>query len=676
MWRRLLPVCLGSCFVAAAPALIAGDAGSRRVDAVSPNGQLRIELSIADPGNSQRGRSPTYRVFFHERPVVLPSRLGMEAAGGPGIGLDAEITGVQRRTVNETYTQRPGKRSRVVNHCEEVAVSLRENGSPARRWEVILRAYDDGVALRYRFPAQESKSLTIGGERTQFRLPDQTVAHILPLNGYTTPHEARYQKKKVADIPRGTLLGLPLLAELPGGGWLALAEANLTDFAGLYLTRDDQEGSVLTARLAPLPGEPAVAVRANLPAESPWRAFLIADRVERLVESDLVLNLNAPCALGDTSWIHPGKTTFPWWNAFHEDKVSFKMGLNTESAKYYIDFCAEAKIPYHSLDGMNNTAWYGGPLVPYQGADITRGVEGLDLREVLRHAATKGVKIRIWMNWQAAKAHMDRVFPLYREWGVEGVMLDFMDRDDREMVKFLRRAIESAAANRLTVTLHGVSAPTGLERTYPNLLTSEAVMNLEYDKWDKEGITPEHDLTVPFTRMLAGPLDFHQGSFRGVPISQYKPRNEAPLVMGTPCRMLATYVVFQNHLSMIADYPSAYRGHPLLPVLVAIPTTWDDTRCLAGDVGALAVIARRSGSEWWVGAMNGRAPRDVRIPLDFLGPGRFRAKIYGDDPNAAYRFAQREADVASAEVLQYSLAPMGGLVIHLSPAPAVSGKAD
>ena len=286
---------------------------------------------------------------------------------------------------------------------------------------------------------------------------------------------------------------------------------------------------------------------------------------------------------------------------------------------------------------------------------------------MLRYAATKGVKIRLWMHWRAAEAHMDRAFPLYREWGVEGVMLDFMDRDDQEMVNFLRRAIKTAAANRLTVTLHGVSAPTGLERTYPNLLTNEACMNLEYDKWDKQGVTPEHELTVPFTRMLAGPLDFHQGSLRGVPVEDFRPRNEAPLVMGTPCRMLASYVVFQNHLPMVADYPSAYRGHPLLPVLAAIPTTWDDTRCLAGKVGEFIVIARRHGAEWWVGAMGGREPRQVEIAPGFLGPGRYRALIYRDDPTAADRFARGIQDVKSADVVNVLLAPAGGLLIHLSP---------
>jgi alpha-glucosidase len=262
---------------------------------------------------------------------------------------------------------------------------------------------------------------------------------------------------------------------------------------------------------------------------------------------------------------------------------------------------------------------------------------------------------------------MDRAFPLYREWGVKGVMLDFMDRDDQEMVKFLRRALETAAANRLTVALHGVAAPTGLERTFPNLLTSEAVMNLEYNKWDKRGITPEHELIVPFTRMLAGPLDFHQGSLRGVAVEEFRPRDAAPLVIGTPCRMLASCVVFQNHMPMVADYPSAYRGHPALPVLVAIPATWDDTRCLAGKVGEFIIVARRQGAEWWVGAMGGRQPRELDIPLDFLSPGQYRAEIHRDALTAPGGLSRQMQDVTATQTLRAALAPAGGALIRLSP---------
>ena len=676
MRRHLLLLVCGVWFAIGACACCTGRDTSAHAVATSPDGQIRVKVSLTKSGVGET--FPAYSIDFRGKSVILTSRLGIDLIDGSGLGHDSEIEGVRTRTINETYTQYPGKRSRVVNRCEEMVVSLHERATPAHRWELILRAYNDGVALRYRFAARDRwDGVVIAAERTRFRLPGDALAYVLPLNGYTTSHEARYQKKAVSEIPEDWLLGLPLLAELRGTGWLAVMEANLTDYAGMYLAREAAQGAVLATRLSPRPGEPKVAVRADLPLETPWRALMIADKVERLVESDLMLNLNAPCALADTSWIRPGKTTFPWWNGFYEDKVPFQMGLNTETAKYYIDFCAEAGIPYHSLDGKGNTAWYGGPIVPYKGADITRGVAGLDLKEVLRHAATKGVKIRLWMNWQAAEAHMDQAFPLYRDWGVEGVMLDFMDRDDQAMVKFLRRAIETAAANRLTVTLHGVSAPTGLERTYPNLLTHEGVLNLEYDKWDKQGVTPEHELTVPFTRMLAGPLDFHQGSLRGVPVEEFRPRNEAPLVIGTPCRMLASYVVFQNHLPMVADYPSTYRGHLMLPVLAAIPTTWDDTNCLAGKVGEFIIIARRLGSEWWVGAMGGRDPREVEISLSFLGPGRFQAEIYRDDLSAAARFARHTVNVDTADVLRASLARAGGLLIHVSPAndvPQATGR--
>ena len=632
----------------------------------SPDGRIRVEVFL---GNILGPEAiPCYRVSFRGRTVVHPSPLGVKMADGTSLGADSTIESVTSRSFREAYTQFPGKRSRSLDHGSETVIVLRERAAPSRRWEVVVRAYDDGIAFRYRFPAQEGWSrLEVLGEQTSFRLPQDAVAYAAPMESFTTPHEVRYQKKPVAGIPKEWLVGLPLLVELPDIGFAAILEAELVDYAATYLVHEYKDIATLGTRLSPLPGTTKIAVRAELPHESPWRVVMIADRLERLVESDLVQNLNPPCAIGDTSWIKPGKTTFPWWNGFHEENVPFKMGLNTETAKYYIDFCAEAGIPYHSLDGLDNVAWYGGPIVPYRGAGITEGIAGLDLREVIRYASSRGVKLRLWMNWRAAEAHMDRAFPLYREWGIEGVMIDFLDRDDQEIVNFIRRLLKTAAANRLTVTIHNTHEPTGLERTYPNLLTTEGVMNLEFDKWDPVGISPEHELTVPFTRMLAGPLDFHQGSLRGVPVEQYRPRNAAPLVMGTPCRTLASYVVFLNHLPMVADYPSAYRGHPALPVLVKIPVTWDETRCLSGAVGESIVVARKSGDEWWVGAMIDRKPREARVPLEFLGEGRFHAEIYRDDLASKFRMAQRTVEVTAGDVIREPMAPSGGLLIHLSP---------
>jgi alpha-glucosidase len=653
-------------WVLAAFLLLAGGRGSAAppVAVSSPDGRLRIEFCLRRRGDADA--VPHYRVLFRDAAVVGYSRLGIDLGDGMTLGGPCELEGVETRSVRETYTQFPGKRRAVTAHASEAVVHLRETTQPRRHWDAVLRAYDDGVAFRYRFPAQDGwRTLVVAGERTAFAVPPRARAYALPLNGFTTSYEQRYQAKRAGELPRDWLLALPLLIEVPGGVWVAVTEANVREYAGMYLSPAGD--GLLAARLSPLPKEPRVAVRADLPHVSPWRVVLVGDRIGRLVESDLVLNLSEPCAVKDTSWIHPGKTTFPWWNGYYEERVPFKMGLNTATMKYYIDFCAEAGIPYHSLDGIADTAWYGGPIVPYKGADPTRALPDIDLPEVLRYAKAKGVRLRLWMHWQAAAQHMEWSFPVYRRWGIEGVMLDFMDRDDQEMYRFVRRAVQLAADNRLTVTLHGCPKPTGLERTYPNLLTSEAVMNLEYDKWDPRGLPPEHELTAVFTRMLAGPMDFHQGSLRAVRPEAFKPRNEAPLVMGTPCRTLASYVVYQNHLSMAADYPSAYRGHPALPVLAKIPTTWDDTRVLDGKVGEFAVIARRSGPDWYIGAMTDRRGRELTIPLGFLDKGPYRADVYHDDSEARGGLALRQGRTDRRAVLRVKLSPAGGCLIRLAP---------
>jgi len=633
----------------------------------SPNGQVRIEVFL--PRRQEAEAVPHYRVFFRDQPIILASRMGITLADGPPLGGVCLIESVATGSHRAKYIVTPGKRRQVLDRCTESVVALRERTSPGRRWEVVLRAYDDGVAFRYRFPAQEGwPRLIIAGEQTEFALPDDVRAYALPLNSFTTSYEKYYQKKPVREIPRNWLLGLPLLLECPGRGWAAISEANLTDYAGMYLARADARPAVLSSRLSPLPGKPKVAVKASLPHASPWRVVLVAREAGRLIESDLILNLNEPCALKDTSWIKTGKTTFPWWNGFYLENVPFKPGLNTATMKHYIDFCAEAGIPYHSLDGIENIGWYGCQIMPHKKADLTRAVPAIDMPELLRYARAKGVRLRLWMHWEDVKDHMERAFPLYHSWGIEGVMLDFMDRDDQEMVNFLRAVLRQAAANHLTVTLHGMSKPTGLERTYPHLLTSEGVLNLEYDKWDKIGCPPEHEVTIPFTRMLAGPLDFHQGSFRGVSVEQFKPRNEAPLVMGTPSRTLASYVVYQNHLSMVADYPSAYRGHPGLPMLAQIPTSWDDTKVLSGAVGEHIVIARRAGADWYVGAMNDRRRRSLDVPLEFLGAGRYRAEICADDLQASTRqLLRRTEEVSAQDVLKARLESAGGYMMRLTP---------
>jgi alpha-glucosidase len=643
-----------------------GAAASAPIVCRSPDGTLAIELALRKEGATDQ--APHYRVRGPAADVIAWSRLGVDLAEGELLGGSCEMLSVKTRSVREEYTQFPGKRRHIRGHANETTVELRETARPNRRWEVVLRAYDDGVAFRYRFPAQEGwTELAIAGERTRFTLPADMHIYALPLNGFTTSYEQRYRRLRVADLAANWLLGLPALLEGPAGVWAAITEADVDEYAGLYLA-PTATPATLCARLSPLPKEPKLAVRAALPHASPWRVVMVADRAGRMIESDLVLNLSKPCALTDRSWIKPGKTTFPWWNGFVLEGVKFKPGLNTATTKHYLDFCAANSIEYHSLDGLDNVAWYGGTIVPYAGADPTKALPDINLPAVLKYAQAKGVRLRLWMHWKAAEKYMAKAFPLYQAWGIEGVMLDFMDRDDQEMYCFLRKAIQLAAAHRLTVTLHGCPKPTGLERTYPNLLTEEAVLNLEYNKWDPLGCPPEHQVTVAFTRMLAGPLDFHQGSFRAVAPQLFKPRDKAPLVMGTPCRTLASYVVYQNHLPMVADSPSAYAGHPALPVLVHIPTTWDDTRVIAETVGEFVAIARHHGDTWHVGAMTDRKARTVQLPLSFLGPGRYSVEIWGDDDQAKYGLSLRTDRVTVTDTATVKLADAGGAYLKITRA--------
>jgi alpha-glucosidase len=634
----------------------------------SPDGNLRVVFGLYE--TTGRTAVPCYDVSWRGRVLVQQASLGIDLEGSGSLDGTFRIVTVRQGQRDDTYAVFPGKTSTARDHYREATITLEERAEPRRRLDLIFRAYNDGAAFRYQLPKQSAiTEFTITEERSTFAFVGNPKAYALPLGSFTTSYETYYRLSPIEDITSSDLLGLPLLLAYADDVWLAVTEANLTDYAGMYLSGVAGRPGALVTRLSPSPDNPLAKVRARAPHVSPWRVLMIADKPGTLIESNLILNLSDPRAVADISWIRPGKTTFPWWNGYELGDAGFRGGLNTETMKHYIDFCAEQGIEYHTLDGFDR-AWYGGPIVPYEGADITKSVAEIDLPEVLGYARRKGVRLRLWLHWQAAEAHMKTAFPIYEKWGIEGVMLDFMDRDDHEMINFLHEAVRLAAEHHLTVSLHGASKPTGLRRTYPNLLTTEAVLNLEYNKWDAQGVPPDHEVTVPFTRMLAGPLDFHQGSFRHVWPRDFEARNVAPVVKGTRARTLASYVVFENYLPMLADYPAAYRNQPGLEFLRQVPTTWDETRVLNGTPGQYIAIARRRGSQWYVGSMTDASPRQLTIPLDFLGRGTFVAEVYADDRDAPDRPSNvviRRLQVAAGGSLQADLAPAGGQAARFTP---------
>ena len=636
----------------------------------SPDGRLRLTFRLDDGGR------PGFDLAYRGK-AVAGGTLGLEFAGSGPLGEGLTLGVVNRSSVDATYPVAVGKASTIRDHHNELSIWLREPGAAGRHANVEFRVFDDGLAFRYKLPARAGfAEYALTDESTRLSFPPGTSARALPLKNYTTSYENYYVTKKISEMGPGPLFAAPMLAAQGEGAhrvYLAVTEADLTDYAGMYLSGVEGKPGTLTTKLSPLPGRSDGAkVVGRAPFRSPWRVLMVADDPGRLIESNIVFNLSEPSKIIDTSWIKPGKTTFPWWNGYVLEGVDFKPGVNTATMKHYIDFCAANGIPYHSLDGLD-IAWYGGPIQPSGKTDITKGAPSIDVPELLRYSREKGVRLRLWLHWKALKPQIDEAFAVYEKWGIEGVMVDFMDRDDQEMVAFYREMAEKAAKHHLTVTLHGAYKPTGLERTWPNVLSYEAALNQEYDKWEKPGepgTPPSHNLDIAFVRMLAGPLDYHQGGMRSVLPENYKPRDKAPSVQGTRGQQLAMYVVYQNHLPMMADYPAAYAGQAGLEFIARTPCTWDETRVLVAEPGRCLVVARRKGADWWLGGMTAPEARELALPTGFLGDGRFEAELYLDDPAGGPNAVTRETRaVTSAGPLKLAIPRAGGFAARLSAAP-------
>jgi alpha-glucosidase len=591
------------------------------VAVTSPNGLLKLAFT------HQHGQLK-YEVTYRGRPVIQPSNLGLEFAGQAAVlGANMRIVSSRRGSVDQSYRVVHGKSNPVRDRHNWVRMESEEADGLKRRFAVEGRAYDDGVAFRYLVPKQPAiEEFRLKDEKTEFRLTGDHLSYPLILRSFRTNYEAEHQSMRLSSLPPAAIVGLPFLWEVPDTGWFALTEAHLENYSGMYVSLG-KAASVLEARLAPRDDQPELKVIAPTPHQSPWRVLMAAAEPARLIESNLIANLNPPCALPDTTWIRPGKVTWPWWSNRAVTGVNFEGGVNTPTKKYFIDFAAKAGLEYLIVD----TGWYASGRSP--DADITKGNPQLDIQEVLRYAKAKGVKVWLWLNWAPADRQMDKVFPLYRDWGVVGVKIDHMNRDDQWMVDFYHRLARKAAENRLMVDFHGAYKPTGMSRTYPNVITTEGVMGLEDVKWDARA-NPANDLRLPFTRMLAGPMDYTPGGFDNVTREQFVSRRTRPMVLGTRTHQLALYVVFESPLQMVSDHPGAYEGAAEFKFIRDVPTNWDETRVINARVEEYVTIARRSGEDWYLGSITNWTARELEIPLRFLKNGKYIAEIYADAEDA------------------------------------------
>jgi alpha-glucosidase len=627
----------------------------------SPDGAIEISFTA-------EGGPLAYTVNFHGRPLLLKSTMVLEVQDQAPLGPAVRIAAAHTGKVDETYPMPHGKSNPVRNRANTLAVEVEETAGARRKFTVEARAYDDAVAFRYAIPSQNSlTTLRLAGERTEFQLAKDATTYPLILRNFRTSYEDNYHVLPLSALQPESLVALPLLAEVPGVGWLAITEANIDNYAGMYLQHNGSNARSLFSKLAPSIDEPGIAVSRATPASSPWRVIMIGAQPGRLVESNVVINLNPPSKIADTSWIKPGKTTWDWWSGSFAEGVNFQPGMNTATMNHYIDFSAANGFEYMLIDA----GWAKRGAGPNDsGSDLTATSPNIDMPAILAHAREKKVGVWLWAHWSDINRQMDEAFPLFEKWGVKGVKIDFMDRDDQWMVNYYRRVLEKAAAHHLMIDFHGAFKPDGVRRTWPNLMTREGVMGLEYSKWSAR-ITPDYNVMLPFTRMLAGPMDYTPGGFRNVTKEQFESRNRQPMVMGTRAHQLALYAIFESAFQMASDYPEAYQGQPDFEFIKAAPTVWDETHVVNGRPGDYITVARRRGREWFIGSITGWHPNELDIPLEFLGRGDFVADVYADaadaDTNPTHT-ARETKKVTASTVLHVKLANGGGAAIRVRPA--------
>ena len=618
---------------------------------LSPDKKIRVVIQIDE--------RITYAVFLDGKEVVAPSPVSLSISGIGKFGEKPRLAGVKTRSADDKIEPVvKEKRAVITDRCKEAVLNFKGN------YGLVFRAYDDGVA--YRFFTNLKGQVKVTAEEASFKFGSDHSVYFPFVEGFQSSFEKNYSYVPLGRITAEKMAFLPVLIDIKDGPKIAVTEADLDDYPGMYVAGSADGSPALFGKFAAYPLKEelkrdrtlAVNERADYIAETagtrefPWRVLAVARRDGDLIENDIVYRLGKPNALKDTSWIKPGKVAWDWWNALNLYGVDFESGINTQTYKHYIDFASKYGTEYVILDeGWSDPA------------DLFKINPAIDMPELLAYARQKKVGLILWCIWLTLDRQLQEALNLFEKWGVKGIKVDFMDRDDQKVVNFYKKVAAEAAKRKLVVDFHGAFKPTGLRREYPNVLTREGVLGLEYSKWSAS-VTPEHDLLIPFIRMLAGPMDFTPGAMRNAAEKNFKPVFSEPMSQGTRCHQLAMFVVYESPLQMLCDSPSAYEREPeIIEFLAKVPTVWDEIKVLDAKVGDYVVVARRSGEEWYVSAMTDWTPRELEVDLSFLGRGEYQAQIYADGVNAskyASDYMKTNAVFKAGDHLKIKLAPGGG----------------
>jgi alpha-glucosidase len=588
----------------------------------SPDGRIKISFTLLSGG------IPSYQIDYMEKPIVLNSRMGF-----PGFNRDFEVSGTSTRCYEGEWINEFGERRLIPDKYQELTVNLKHVSG--KLLQILFRAYNEGAAFCYSLPPQDTNTFVFPGELTEFRFPEETWGY----EEHGT--EGEYRRARISDIQ--PYCERPLTLEYAHGLWASLAEAANFSYPRMLLSPLEDNSNTLVTALGgntsntPTPNQrhdPTVTLRAG--ESTPWRMFVVGSRPGDLLERNyLMLNLNPPCVLPDTSWIRPGK-------------VMRDTTLTTANSKAIIDFAAEGGLQYVHLDWK----WYGSEDAQSGDATTVRA-ENLDLHEIIRYGREKNVGLIVYVDRRQIKKQRDVLFPLYEKWGIQGVKIGFIDVGPQKESQWITETIAKAAEHHLMLNIHDGYRATGNNRTYPNLMTVEGIRGNEHMP------TPEHNCTLPFTRYIAGIGDYT--------ICYYENRLKT-----THAHQLAMAVISFSPLQWLYwyDKPDEYSGEPEIEFFRKVPTVWDETKFVHGEIGKFATIARRNGRDWYIGTINDSQPRRLKISLDFLEKdSQYTAKIYYDDLNAATKtkVGIEQKVVNSQSVIEAPLLAGGGQAIWIKP---------
>ncbi len=624
----------------------------------SPDNNLTASIDI--------GQDITVLLSGYGQKAVELSNISLETSAGTIPVKNTRVRRATRNSVDETVTPEIREKAAILtNRYNELIITFRDRNS------ITFRLFDDGMA--YRFSTNIKDSLTVFKENLDMSFAISDSVRFQASGSFNSAYETPYEHRAIFDIEQGKLLCFPLLVEKQNGLKVMVAEAGLYNYPALW---SRGTGSVmLTGTNANYPSKLRETgdmyglnqvvetydyiARVNGTRTYPWRIFAVAENESGLIDNNMVYLLSEPNAIGDVSWIKPGVVMFDWWGKYNIYGVDFKSGINTETAKYYIDFCAEYGFRYFLFDD----GWS-----PHDNILVAR--EELDMEEVLAYAKEKGVDIMLWVMWHSLEKQFEEAFDLYEKWGIKGLKIDFMNRDDQPMVEYYQRVLKKAAEKKMVINWHGSFTPRGLRRTYPNMLTSEGLIEFEYNGVS-DYVSPHHTNLLPYIRMFAGPMDFIPGTMRNATKHNFRAINDYPMGQGTRANSIALWVVLNSPMTMLPDSPSDYyREDECTRFIAKLPVVWDETRFLEGKIGEYTVMARRSGDQWYIGAITNWDKRTMKIETNFLPPGNYRLEAIEDGVNADkrandYRLITRS--FAAGEIFELNLAPGGGWVAIITP---------